>query len=312
MNGEKHSRIVLFGECMVELATQSAITLERSFAGDTYNTAVYLKRCSPMLSVSYFTAIGDDFLSNELLFKMGDEQINTDYVFRCNQHNLGLYLVKRDQYGEQTFAYWRDNSAATQTFNAYKGQSIHANYFYFSGISLGILDDEQRQKLFKLLEQLKCTGTSIVFDPNYRQKLWQDRAQAQFWTDKSYAISDIVFPGSEDHLALYDHVDTEQILSHLSTFDIREIVIKNGANGVNIFYANERFIVPTVRVNNIVDTTAAGDAFNAGYIACRINGGSIIVATNYAAKVAAVVIGCPGAIIDSSQFKQLVHAYNGN
>ena len=84
---------------MVELVSTSATELKKSFAGDTYNTAVYLKRNAPGLSVSYLTAIGEDFLSNELLFAMGDEQINTGpiiFVLTIALFVLGYKRMKEE------------------------------------------------------------------------------------------------------------------------------------------------------------------------------------------------------------------------
>ena len=129
---DTNQRMVIFGECMVELRStqrESSVStrdentdnnlMAKSFAGDTYNTAVYLKRCLPSSSISYLTAIGADFLSDELLFKMGEHEINTDLVFRSSSRNLGLYMIRNDNEGERTFAYWRNQSAATQTLNLY-------------------------------------------------------------------------------------------------------------------------------------------------------------------------------------------------
>mgnify|MGYP000324236125 CR=1 FL=1 len=180
------SKIVIFGECMVELVNRGADTLSKGYAGDTYNTAVYLKRCAHDISVSYLTAIGADFLSDELLFKMGEEEINTDQVYRSNDRNLGLYMVRTDKHGERTFAYWRANSAATQTMNLFNGSLNNADVFYFSGISLAILDDAQRLKLFDLVDSVRAAGGKVVFDPNYRPRLWKDQQEAQTWIDKAY------------------------------------------------------------------------------------------------------------------------------
>lgn len=291
------TKVVVFGECMVELVSGQEDILHKGFAGDTYNTAVYLKRCASSVSVSFLTALGSDFLSDELLFKMGDELLNTEYVFRSEDRNLGLYMVRTDDHGERNFAYWRQNSAATQTINLLQNTKVETDFFYFSAISLAILDIQQRVKLFALIKQLKAAGCKISFDPNYRPKLWVDKAEAQKWTNAAYAISDLVFPGGDDHLQLYGHINSDDIFKHLAEYNIAEIVVKNGSSGVHILTPEGQNIVPIEAVKNVVDTTAAGDAFNGGYLASRLSGGSVTDAASYGAKVAATVIGYPGAII---------------
>ncbi len=296
-------RIVIFGECMVELRGQEEDSMTKSFAGDTYNTAVYIKRCLPDSSVSYLTAIGADFLSDELLFKMGEHEINTDLVFRSSTRNLGLYMIRNDNQGERTFAYWRSESAATQTFNVMTENNVACDWFYFSGISVAILDDDQRNKLFTLIAKLKQNGCKIAFDPNYRERMWKNKQEAQYWTSKGYEVSDLAFPGADDHLMLFGHTNADDIFNYLADKNIEEIVMKNGAVGVHILRQNEQCIVPVERVTSVVDTTAAGDAFNGGYMAARLADKKSVESASYGAKVAATVITYPGAIISKSAFE---------
>lgn len=295
---------------MVELVTAGGSQMQKSFAGDTYNTAVYLKRSAPNISVSFLTAIGEDFLSNELLFAMGEEQINTDQVYRCSKRNLGLYMVRTDSYGERTFAYWRDNSAATQTMNVMSQIPESADVFYFSGISVAILDVSQREKLFEMIKALQSKGCKIVFDPNYRPRLWQSQEEAREWMDKSYAAADIAFPGGDDHLALYGHTNADEVLTHLAPMGIEEIVMKNGAVGVHIVNQEGQYIVPVQKVTNVVDTTAAGDAFNGGYLAARLSGKSVTESASFGAIVAGTVIQYPGAIISAEVLRKAVAPQN--
>ena len=283
---------------MVELVSKQGDTLHKGFAGDTYNTAIYLNRCAANVSVSYLTALGDDFLSSELLARMSEEGINSEYIVRSEDRNLGLYMVKTDVHGERTFTYWRQNSAATQSLNLLKGQKVEADLFYFSAISLAILDNDQKAKLFELIAELKATGCKISFDPNYRPKLWMSKEEAKKWTDAAYAVSDLVFPGGDDHAELYAHKNAEAIFEHLAQYEIEEVVVKDGASSVNILIDNKLDTLPIEPVEKVVDTTAAGDGFNGGYLAARLTGSSHTDSARYGAKVAATVIAFPGAIID--------------
>jgi 2-dehydro-3-deoxygluconokinase len=55
-----------------------------------------------------------------------------------------------------------------------------------------------------------------------------------------------------------------------------------------------------------VDTTAAGDSFNAGYLAARIGGASPIDAARAGHRLAGIVIMTPGAIIAREAMPQNV------
>ncbi|MEM7283930.1 MAG: PfkB family carbohydrate kinase, partial [Pseudomonadota bacterium] len=50
-------------------------------------------------------------------------------------------------------------------------------------------------------------------------------------------------------------------------------------------------------VEKVVDSTAAGDSFNAGYLAARFAGLGCVEAAEQGNKLAATVVQYPGAII---------------
>ena len=66
---KQHSRIALFGECMIELRGQMFGTMQQNFGGDTLNTAVYLARLGAEggVRVSYATQLGNDAYSKAML-----------------------------------------------------------------------------------------------------------------------------------------------------------------------------------------------------------------------------------------------------
>src|SRR5688572_29145322 len=60
-------RFVSIGECMIEMAGGSERQYRMGFAGDTLNTAWYLRALLPSdWQVDYVTALGDDLYSKEM------------------------------------------------------------------------------------------------------------------------------------------------------------------------------------------------------------------------------------------------------
>ncbi|WP_438862497.1 sugar kinase [Neptunicella sp.] len=301
-------KTVIIGECMVELSLVAAQQYQQTFAGDSYNTAVYLKRCYPEQAVCYWSAIGNDALSDQLVDAMQQEHIDTRLTFRREDKTLGLYMINTDDQGERSFAYWRSDSAARQAVQsllAKGGAALLADYdsLFLSGISLAILSDQDKQALLDIISQLRQNGCQIIFDPNYRPQLWASVEQARLWTDKAYALADLAFPGCDDHRVLYGHDNVTDVHSHVQALGVDEIVIKNGAQGVQIFEDGQHSIVPVQQVAKVVDTTSAGDAFNGGYLAARFAGHSAQNAASFAARIAAYVIGHKGAIVAAQTMK---------
>lgn len=303
--------IIVMGECMVELSS-SGKTFQQGFAGDVYNTAVYLKRLVKQhAKVGILTAVGCDELSHEMLDAFKQEQVDTELVAEIKDKQTGLYLIKTSADGERRFTYWRGNSAAKQTLShlssAQKTElEQQTDIFYFSGISLAILDKTEIALFWQLLKSLKQRGTKIVFDTNYREKLWHSEADAKAQYHKAFTLSDIVFPGGEDFSLLYGIDSFDAIATYLTDYSIPQVIIKNGVEGVLCISAQQRDFINVVPVETVIDTTSAGDAFNAGYLAAALADKSMAESAVFGATISAFVIQHKGAIVNSSDFTDFI------
>lgn len=302
--------IAIIGECMLEMNlnddcrnASSAPRLEAglSFGGDTLNTALYLSRLGT--SVDYVTALGDDHLSDWMIHQWQAEGIGCDLIEREAGGTPGLYLIETDDTGERTFHYWRDRSPARRLLDSpatalplfSELQSYDA--IYLSGISLGIFSPYARECLFDFLAQYRLSGGKVIFDGNYRPKLWRSEILTRKAYEQMYSLTDIALPTFEDEQALFGDEDAEATLSRLRNSGVAEVVLKRGAEGCLLATQGpEVQQVPSNRVTPL-DTTAAGDSFNAGYLAHRLAGGSALGAAQCGHQLAGTVITHRGAII---------------
>ena len=335
-------RIACFGEAMAELSLsggQSATGLtddsstSLGFAGDTMNTAIYLKRLmGEGAEVSYVTVVGKDPLSERLIGRLESESISTKHVKIHDELLVGIYAITTDDTGERTFSYWRSNSAARTLFqssaqNANQHANQHANQqngqkevecnfellvefdvIYFSAISLAVLPMAVRQSLFDALRELKDKHTvQIVFDSNYRPALWESKAIAQQMISDAWRLCDIALPSIDDEQNLFDDVNEAALLERLSGYGITQGALKRGAegplslssqalssNGERPDWLNE--------VVSVVDTTAAGDSFNAGYLSAALIDGQQSDALRAGHACASRVIAHHGAIIPMEEW----------
>lgn len=303
--------VFLFGECMVELtaASQEVASgklMKQGFAGDVFNTAVYLKRLFKDAYVNMFTAIGQDKFSDDMLKLFEDEQLGTEFVFRSEDKIAGLYAIELDEHGERSFTYWRENSAARSVMQ-FVDQSVVDKFkkddvFFFSGISLGVVKPEHREQFWQFVAQLKEKGVQIVFDLNFRPRLWASKEQAREQFCLAFDASDVLLPGVDDFAAIFDIDTVDGIIEYFADAQYQELVIKNGEKNVHCLSAGERQIIDVTPVDNVVDTTSAGDSFNGGYLGGRIAQQTIAQSVQLANKVAGFVIQHPGAIVEKSLF----------
>lgn len=299
--------IYFIGECMVELRAMSAATLHQSFAGDVYNSAVYLKRCFPQVTTSVVTALGQDNLSKKILERFESEQINTQLVFAHDTKVPGMYYIETDEHGERSFIYWRNDSAAKKVVDFLDADALEqlsqGDMFFFSGISLAIIEESAREDFWKVVKQLKDAGVKIVFDPNYRAHLWNSVEETKEQYHLAFTFADITLPGVEDLTTLYDVHSVEAVVEYLKPYQIEEIVVKNGPESVVTKEGDTLQSHTIIPVTNVVDTTSAGDAFNGVYLGARLSDKSISSAVQLAAKAAGTVIQQPGAIAPKDIFQ---------
>lgn len=310
------SKVVFFGECLIELKpadsglAQKTELLQQSFAGDVVNAAIYLKRLSPNIACSFFSTLGTDDFSQNMQRFLAQHGLDTELLTYQNDKLPGLYSISTDETGERSFFYWRSDSAARYAMEQLSPSLIEqiksADMFVFSGISLAILPEKSLKQFWRFLAILKAAGCQIVFDPNYRASLWQSKEQTKSAYEQAMTLSDTVLPGVEDFASLYQANTFEDVIAICQPFDVQELVIKDGPNGVLILQGDEQTFYPIEPIENVVDTTSAGDSFNGVYLGCRLQGNSPLQSAEKAAAVAGIVIQHRGAIIQREALSQFI------
>jgi len=292
--------IACIGECMIEL---SGIDLDHGqarvgFAGDTFNTAVYLARLRP--GVSYVTNLGTDGFSARIRAVLAAEGIDGSLIGSHESRLPGLYSIELDAAGERSFRYWREASAARTLFSGVGAGLEDLGRFpmiYLSGITLAILPAEVRAALIARLAALRDAGHRVVFDSNYRPRLWPDAETARQAFAAMWAASSIGLPSFDDEERLYPGTTPGVVMARLSGLGLTEIALKNGAAGPLIRWAGREVQMAFPQAERVVDTTGAGDSFNAGYLAARLEGLGPEQAAAAGHRLAATVIGHPGGVI---------------
>jgi 2-dehydro-3-deoxygluconokinase len=150
-----------------------------------------------------------------------------------------------------------------------------------------------------VLDRLRGAGTRIAFDSNYRPAGWPKIEAARAWMTEAWRRCDIALPTLDDEQRLFGDADAEACVGRLRQFDMGEIVLKLGSEGSVVWSRDAPALtpVPPAEVANVVDTTAAGDSFNAGYLYGRLIGKDPAASADLGGRLAAAKIQHPGAIM---------------
>ncbi|WMT91616.1 sugar kinase [Pelagibacterium sp. H642] len=293
-------KAVSIGEAMIEMSGGTGGTYRLGFAGDTLNTAYYLKALLDAdWSVSYFTAVGDDIYSRQMVEFIAGTGIDARSIATIPGKRAGLYMIHQAE-GDRHFTYWRDNSAAkllADDAHALETALGEADLIYFSGITLAILAAPARQRLIDAIGARRRAGARVAFDPNIRPALWPDKASVAAALTAAADVASIVLPTHADEVPYFGDADAQATAARYLKAGCEEVVVKNGADPALVVTHDGSWTVGARRVESVVDATGAGDSFNGAYLAARLTDASPEEAAKAGHATASVVIGHHGALV---------------
>ncbi len=290
--------IISIGECMIELFAEepieSADTFTRSLAGDSFNICVAAQRLGT--STGYVTRLGDDPFADYLLGTFQSLGIDTSSVKRVDGFNA-VHFVAQLPNGDRDFVYYRSGSAPStlEPDDLDEEYIASAKVLHCSGVAQAI-SESARQTVLRAAQIAKERGIKVSYDPNYRYQLWgpEDIREA---ASELLPYVDYLLPNvPDDSRALIDSEDPNQVVEHFRNMGVPVVAVTRGEHGALIGCDEGVFEIPAYRPEVTVDTTAAGDAFNGGFIHGLLNGMSIAEAGRVGTITAGLKLRGRGAL----------------
>lgn len=289
--------IIALGEPLIEFSAveSGALTDGARFVagcgGDTCNFVVAVNRLGGR--AGYITRIGNDPFADILTTCWAREGVDTQFVERDAAARTGLYFITRDAAGH-LFTYYRQDSAASRMTPSRLPHDYirNARWLHVTGISQAI-SPTAADTVETAIISARTSGTVVSYDPNLRLKLWP-LEQARAIIHRTLAQVDILMPSYEDARQLTGIEDPEQIVRFYLARGPRIVVLKMGAEGALLATAEIDQDPPTLhRVApypvDAVDTSGAGDTFNAAFAVSRLAGRPLPDCVRYANAAGALV-----------------------
>ena len=288
------------GEAMIEISNVKNNLYNQSFAGDTLNFCNYLDK--KKLNAFFLSAIGKSEINQSLLNFVKSKNISTKYIKQINQFEIGLYLIKNKDNGEKQFFYWRDESAAKQYFNNIDFLNLYKelknfDYIYFSGITLSIIHVSKLNNFIKLLKLLKSKKIKIVFDFNIRPTRWNKKNLNNFF-DSVLKFVDICFLSGEDMNYWKNKNNIKSYEQIVRKYKIKHSIFRKNAEYTYVFLNKTRYVFKNKLIKKVVDTSGAGDGFNAAYLSNFIVNNDPVLALKAGSSLGSKIVMKKGAIVD--------------
>ena len=288
------------GEAMIEISNIKNSLYNQSFAGDTLNFCNYLDK--KKLNAFFLSAIGKSEINQSLLNFVKSKNISTKYIKQINQFEVGLYLIKNKDNGEKQFFYWRDESAAKQYFNNIDFLNLYKelknfDYIYFSGITLSIIHTSKLNNFIKLLNLLKSKKIKIVFDFNIRPSRW-NKKNLNIFLDSVLKFVDICFLSGEDMNYWKNKNNIKSYEQIVRKYKLKHSIFRKNAKFTYVFLNKTRYVFKNKLLKRVVDTSGAGDGFNAAYLSNFIVNNDPLLAIKAGSSLGSKIVMKKGAIVD--------------
>lgn len=292
--------VVTFGEAMIMFIAEEEKTLDKvgyfskGIAGAELNVATGIARLG--FNVSWMSRIGDDSFGRSILNYLNKESINSDFVKVDNNHRTGFQLKSKlkNINGDPEVEYFRKGSAASYLSVSDLDKVVNTKFLHITGIAPA-LSDSCFEVAEYLIERVRSESGVISFDPNLRPVLWKNENLMREKINYLASKADIVLPGINEGKILTGYDSSKDIADFYLKNGAKKVIIKLGKKGAYFrdLIGNEG-VVPGLKVENIVDTVGAGDAFAVGVISALLENKTLEQAAKRGNFFGALAIQFPG------------------
>ncbi|WP_394150029.1 aminoimidazole riboside kinase [Vibrio maritimus] len=304
-------KVWVTGDAVVDLIPDGETRYLKCPGGAPANVAVAISRLGG--DTAFFGRVGQDPLGRFMKQTLTDEKVNTDDMLLDEAQRTSTVIVDLDDDGERSFTFMVKPSA--DQFLSVEDIPTFSSGQWMHSCSIALANEPSRSATLEAMKRMKSAGGFISFDPNLREEVWADPSQIHAVVMSAVNLADVV-KFSEEELTFLTDTDTlDTALDALNAAPNKLIIVTLGARGALAVYNDERRIIEGTKVEQVIDTTGAGDAFVGGLLAKLSQNADwhswsqVEAAVNWGNGCGALATtqkGAMTALPSSSQLKELV------
>jgi tagatose kinase len=301
--------LLTIGEILVEIMAttigdgfREAQTLVGPFPSGA--TAIFIDQVAKLgARCGIISAVGDDDFGRLNLDRLAKDGVDVSAVSVQPDIPTGSAFVRYRADGSRDFVYNIRHSANSRIALTPEAERLIATASQIHVMGSGLTIPAVRSLVEIAVPRIKATGGTVSFDPNVRKEMLSDPTMSAT-LHQILGVTDLFMPSGDEILLMSGASDVEAAAKRLLANGVKEIALKRGAGGADVFTQAGRISGAPFAVAE-VDPTGAGDSFGATYTVCRNRDMPIERALVYANAAGARAVTVKGPMEGASSFLEL-------
>lgn len=269
--------IISIGEMLIDFTENTLengeISYKRNAGGAPANVAVMASKLG--VSSGFIGKVGKDMFGQYLKQVLVDNGVETNGLILDNKYSTTLAFVGKNEDGDRDFVFYRQNGAdANLNYKEIRLKLIDQCKLVHFG-SLMLTNEPSKSAAIGAVEYAREHGKIISYDPNWRERLWESKAEAVRAMQSVLGLVDIIKVSEDELQIITDLGNMIPAIAKLLNTGIKIICITQGAKGCIIASKKGIETLRTFKVDTI-DTLGAGDSFFGAFLAQIVKSGKTI------------------------------------
>jgi sugar/nucleoside kinase (ribokinase family) len=226
--------------------------------GGVMNSVVAL--CRLDVNVGWIGSLGNDFFSRFALEQAIAEGLDTS-LLRHQESGQRRVTVSLSYPNERAFVTYVDPAADVVDMALEALEKATFPHLHFTGLTVD-------ERVTGLIATCRERGIEVTMDCQYREETLETPLVREILSS-----IDVFMPNATEAQRL-TRTDTLGDAVNILSGIVPRLVVKDGANGAVSWWEGQRYHEPGLSLA-VVDTTGAGDVFNAGFLAAYLQGRGI-------------------------------------
>lgn len=302
--------IICIGEVLIDFIGHEINTsinrtkdYHRFLGGSPTNVAVNASRLG--LKSVLVASCGQDGLGDYVVRKLKSNNVDTTSIRKSDTASTSVIFVSKSTETPDFIPY---RQADCEIFESQLSDETIVNAKIFHTTCFALSKNPARQTILNRAKKAKELGLKLSIDINFSERIWPDREEAKQVLKEYLANDPLVKLSEDDCYRLFAEVKSEDyIFDYFHNLGASTICLTKGKNGVALSDVKEGLLFQeAAKIDDIKDTTGAGDAFWTGFLFAQIENKSLNECITIAQKLASIKLQNVGRLPDNINIKKII------